>query len=138
MNMALARARYQQVSTAGVTAPDDPHQVISVTLRELGRSLDVLQAACPNGARLSTAQGDHLTRCFTAIYVLQSSLDFEAGGDLAPSLFQVYEFVRLELLKLWRKETGSDLAACAQVIAEIRTSWDEMPLEHRAKSSTAP
>ena len=36
----------------------------------------------------------HFSRALTIIYSLQSSLDFEKGGEIAENLFQTYEFAR--------------------------------------------
>jgi len=56
---------------------ESPYKVVLVTLTELDKSLAVLVNAKVNDRRLPD---DHINRCFTAIYILQSSLDFEKGG----------------------------------------------------------
>lgn len=127
MNMALARAKYRQTDRAGTALPDDPHQVITVTLRELERSLAVLsQCATKDAAPAAPLPQDHISRALTALYLLQSSLDFEKGGDIALSLFQIYEYARLQVLALWRGGDDPDLTTAHQAIADISEAWQEI------------
>lgn len=129
MTAALARSRYRKADSASVQVVENPHQVISVTLRELRRSLDILsyhvdeKKACPEM---------HLNHAFTAIYILQSSLDFEKGGELATNLFQVYEFVRLQLVKAFRREDDADLKNSLEAIDGIRDAWLQISPESLA------
>lgn len=122
MTIALARSRYRQAEAVGQPRVEDPHAVIAVTLAELIRALDVLSAA---RATARPAPSDHSTRALTAIYILQSSLDFEQGGDIAMSLFELYEYARLQVLKAGRGE-GDDLDAARTAIAEILSAWREI------------
>ncbi|MEE3361871.1 MAG: flagellar protein FliS [Pseudomonadota bacterium] len=120
MNIALARSRYKQAAAIGEPEIHDPHEVIHVTLRELERSLGVMEQL--QKAERATS-GDHANRSLTAIYILQSSLDFEKGGDLATNLFQVYEYVRFHVLKAWRNEGDAELGQARLAIGEILSAW---------------
>ena len=119
MTIALARSRYRQAEAVGQPRIEDPHAVIAVTLAELVRALDVLAAAMAANRPLPSEPS---TRALTAIYILQSSLDFEKGGDIATSLFELYEYARLQVLKAGRGE-GQDLEAARTAIAEILSAW---------------
>lgn len=131
MNIALARSRYQQAAAIGEPEIQDPHEVIHVTLRELERSIGVLEQL-QKSERATT--GDHANRALTAIYILQSSLDFEKGGDLATNLFQVYEYVRFHVLKAWRNEGDAELDQAKLAIHEILTAWKTIGPEVGEKS----
>ena len=78
MSFAFARSRYRQADTIFQETATKPYDVVFVTLKELSRALGVL-AAAQDSARPLPA--DHVNRALTAIYILQSSLDFELGGD---------------------------------------------------------
>lgn len=123
MSMAFARTSYRQAETYGAQEVDDPHQIISVTLRELERSLSVLKAAQESARKYPE---DHLNRAFTAIYILQTSLDFEKGGDIATSLFQVYEFCRLQVVKAFRREENAQIPEALEAISGILSAWQEI------------
>lgn len=103
---------------SSVQGPDGPRSA-----EELDRSLAVLVAAQDQERALPD---DHMNRCFTALYILQSSLDFEKGGDLAGSLFQIYEYARLQVLKAFRKELDADLEQAKLAIDGIRSAWAEI------------
>lgn len=127
MNLQLARQSYRRVAQADVVAPDDPHAVIGVALAELHRSLDVLATAVEGGLPLPAAP---TTRVLSAIYLLQSSLDFDNGGEIAPALFRVYEFCRVKVLEAFRRdpaaEGGAGLRTAAGFVASLQTAWTTM------------
>jgi flagellar secretion chaperone FliS len=117
-----ARAHYRRTDTGGTLPPESPHAIILVTLRELARSLHVLAAV---GDRQSYPS-IHVSRAFTAIYILQSSLDFENGGEIAVNLFRVYEYCRLQVAQAFRHEPGPRLAEAAQHIAGLLSAWEQI------------
>jgi len=121
--MSFARARYRQAESFAQDGVNHPHDVVFVTLKELTRSLSVLAAARDQDRALPA---DHVNRALTALYILQSSLDFEAGGEIAGDLFQLYEFARFHVLKAWRGEDGARLAEAALAIGDILQAWQEI------------
>jgi len=119
--MDLARNLYRQTAQQAPTPGQDPYEIVAITLRELVRALGVLSAAQENG-RPYPAQP--LNRALTAVYVLQSSLDFEAGGSIAEDLFQLYEFTRFHTLKAWRGESEARLKEAEAVMRDILEAWE--------------
>ena len=106
--------------------PDDAHAVISVALNELQKAMSVLSHAAAAGTALPSAA---MTRALSAIYLLQSSLDFDNGGDIAVSLFQVYEHCRLQIVAAFQSsaEAADKLAQSMQFISTLREAWLQMP-----------
>ena len=123
MTFENARSSYRRIETAKQVEPTDPHEIIGVTLRELEKSLRILATAQEAGRPFPS---QHLNRAFTAIYILQSSLDFNQGGDIATNLFQVYEYCRLQVADAFARKEGVNLAACAEHIGGILTAWDQI------------
>lgn len=117
-----ARAQYRRTDSGEVLNVESPHAIILVTLRELERSLRALAAAEADRSYPAA----HINRAFTAIYILQSSLDFDKGGDIAVNLFRVYEYCRLRVAEAFRKEPAPKLAEAADHIAGIQSAWKEI------------
>lgn len=119
MTFLNARAQYRRTDQGEGLAVESPHGIITVTLRELERSLRALAAAEPD----RTYPALHLNRAFTAIYILQSSLDFDKGGDIALNLFRVYEFARLRVDEAFRKLPSPQLHEAAEHVASLLGAW---------------
>lgn len=130
MSFAFARSRYRQADTIFQENAATPYDVVFVTLKELSRALGVLAAAKEQARPLPA---EHVNRALTAIYILQSSLDFELGGEIAGDLFQLYEFARFHVLKAWRSEPDARLGDAADAMAEILAAWTEIGSQPEAK-----
>ncbi|MBO6854416.1 MAG: flagellar protein FliS [Marivivens sp.] len=123
MTFANARNMYRRSEAAAPVEATDPHEIISVTLTELKRALEILAAAKEEGLPYP---GHYLNRAFTAIYILQSSLDFEKGGEIASTLFSVYEFCRLQVADAFARKNEAKLREAAGHIEGILQAWSEM------------
>lgn len=124
------RAAYRRAQEDVARIPEDPHGIIQFTLHELERSMRVLSASAAEGRALPDT---HLSRALTALYILQSSLDFEAGGALADNLFTVYEFARQQVLTGFQPApSGPGLDRAATLIADIAAAWARIGPQPRA------
>jgi flagellar secretion chaperone FliS len=123
MNFSMVRDRYNQASKAGYDDLSDPHEMISLTMRELHRSLEILTLD-PAPAR--ELRNKHMTRALTAIYILQTSLDMDRGGAIAENLFQVYEYCRQQLVERSKDDGMEKIAKGRDLIATILEAWDEI------------
>lgn len=123
MTFLQARSQYRIASSDEARVPDDPHGIVLFTLRQLERSLRVL-AACAEGGR--PYPDTHLTRGLTAIYVLQSSLNFDAGGDMANDLFQVYEYCRQQVLAAFSRSPDPQLQKAADLVSSLSQAWEQI------------
>lgn len=121
MSFAFARSRYRQADKIAPEGATEPYDVVFVTLKELGRSLGVLAAAQAHGRPMPS---EHVNRALTAIYILQASLDFELGGEIATDLFQLYEFARFHVIEAWRGAPGARLAEAAGALGDILQAWE--------------
>jgi flagellar protein FliS len=122
MSLQLARQTYKRAAQTEQELPADPHAVIGVALAELHGALGSLAAAAELRRPLPSRS---MTMALSALYLLQSSLDFERGGEIAPALFQVYEFCREQVVTAFRdKADGADgLARATEFIATLREAW---------------
>mgnify|MGYP000577832822 CR=1 FL=1 len=68
----------------------------------------------------------NFSRACIAIYTLQTSLDFEKGGNIAIQLFQVYEFCRKELIKAFTKKVVDGINRAIITLSQIISAWREL------------
>jgi len=122
MNYAFARSQYKKSRQAGLSGSSDPHEMITLTLEELSRCLRNLQSL--------TIEHDKKTKyfsnAFTAVYILQTSLDFEKGGEIAENLFKLYEYCRNQLQKAMNSDHDAKLEACENVLNDIIDAWGQI------------
>ena len=119
MNKFIGKQAYQSSAT---NAPriEDPHAAITVCLETLLHNLKILREMPSSGSELSSKVS---SKCLTAIYILQSSLDFEKGRAIAENLFKLYEYVKVQVLAKSKKSETPDLDSAVMIISEISDSW---------------
>jgi flagellar protein FliS len=122
VNYAFARNQYKKANNAALSAVSDPHEMIGLTMRELSRSLNALQHEKIDSARRQNL----LSKAFTAVYILQTSLDFDKGQEIAANLFKVYEYFRTQLQNDLRAPGQAELAVCHEIIEEIIDAWNNI------------
>ena len=66
------------------------------------------------------------------IYTLQTSLDFEKGGNLAIQLFQIYEFCRKQLIKAFTRKVVDGINKAINTLNQIINAWKDL----RGKNAT--
>jgi flagellar secretion chaperone FliS len=133
MSLQFARQTYKRAAQNEQDIPADPHAVIGVALAELHAALGTLAAAAALNRPLPSRP---MTLALSSLYLLQSSLDFEQGGEIATSLFQVYEFCREKVVTAFRdKETAADgLQRATEFIGTLRDAWVAMDTTRAAAS----
>ena len=122
MNYAFARNQYKKSANAALSALIDPHEMIGLTMKELSRCLSALQNDGIGGDR----RKNYLSKAFTAVYILQTSLDFDKGQDIASNLFKLYEYIRIQLQKTMKNDVSATLQVCSEILQEIIDAWDNI------------
>ena len=119
MNKFIGKQAYQNTAT---TAPriEDPHTAITVCLETLLYNLKLLKEMPSSRTEFSNKVA---SKCLTAIYILQSSLDFDKGREIAENLFKLYEYVKYQVLEKSKKSNTSDMDCAVSIISEISESW---------------
>ena len=119
MNKFIGKQAYQNNATLNPRI-EDAHGAITVCLETLLHNLKVLSERPAVGSEIFNKVS---SKCLTAIYILQSSLDFEKGANIAENLFKLYEYVKFQILALSRKGDKSDLENAVMIVAEISETW---------------
>lgn len=101
-----------------------PHGLVKILFDELLLSFDA--------AILSQEQGDMTkasekqARAMSILHALESSLDFERGGDIAVSLAQIYRAARRHMIDAVRERSVEPMVQARSVIADIAGAWEQI------------
>ena len=107
------------------------NQVIFGILKELERSMKIVASSIEKTKEWKPEEKDlelknkHFTKSLTAIYALQTSLNFDSSNNLAINLFQIYEYCRQQLIKGYSKKVVKDIIKAANAIKNILTSFEK-------------
>jgi flagellar protein FliS len=119
MNKFIGKQAYQNNATTNPRI-EDAHGAITVCLETLLHNLNVLLEKPTIGSEIFNKVS---SKCLTAIYILQSSLDFEKGASIAENLFKLYEYVKYQIIAISKKDVDANLENAVMIIAEISETW---------------
>lgn len=120
MNLIFARTKYIQDHKVQVNDISNPHTTILLVMQELNKNLRKIA----DPANRASSLRSQFTNAFTAIYILQTSLDFVRGGEIAENLFRLYEYCRQQLLKASSRNQDHNLETCVVLLDEIIQAWE--------------
>ncbi|MCF7986124.1 MAG: flagellar export chaperone FliS [Methylovulum sp.] len=129
MNAISAMKQYQQVSIQSGIMDASPHRLVQMLMEGF---LERIAFAKGNIDRKEIAKkGENISRAITIVNGLQSSLNKEAGGDLAENLSNLYDYMSLRLVLANSNNDISMLDEVARLMLEIKSGWDNMPEEYK-------
>ena len=127
---------YQRINVETSMHTIDQHQLVSLLLEGL------LQAVAT--ARGALARGDVPTKCSSitkAVRILEeglmTSLDQEAGGDIAANLEAVYDYSVRRLIQANARNDDAMLQEVYRLIEPISQAWKEMKKNTPAANDVA-
>ena len=115
---------YKKTSDQDYIQSARPEQVVHFLLTQLKSELNKL-----NKSILETdhsAKADAMTKVLMTVHVLGTSLDFEKGGVIAQNLFQLYEHIRITVMKASQEGDSSILKSAINVAGEIEEGWKSL------------
>jgi flagellar protein FliS len=121
--------QYVNDDIAAKTSNLDPHKIIKEVLTELKKNMETLAYSIDNEPTVSSIKSRSFSKCLTAIYILQSSLDFENGGDIADNLYNIYEFCKGGVMKGFTKRDSKLIYDSIPPIDEILDGWKQINLK---------
>ena len=117
---------YRNADRHSPAESEDPHAMISVLFDELIRKMEQYRSSLQAGKDKDDERNASYARSLSILHVLQSSLDFEQGGEIADNLFRLYEFARQQLLSSFRNNAPERLDAAISSLTEIRNAWHQI------------
>jgi len=117
---------YTNSDREAVAESNDPVAMVALLFDELIRHMREFVRQSDQEAGNAEARSNHFSRSLTLIYALQSSLNFEQGGDIANNLFRLYEYSRQQMLQDWKGKTGEKTEHAIAVLDDIRDAWQQI------------
>ena len=119
-----ARARYQQVDVVSRVEGADPHALVTILYDELLKALDAMAVAA---ARKDFSQrGDRQARALRLLTGLETSLDFEQGGELAVGLARVYREARRLVIAAGRENDARKIGEAREMMTGVAEAWAQI------------
>ena len=118
---------YVKTERQALGEADDPHFVVLMMFDALLKAMALFKEnIISTESQNIKLKSDSFSRALTIIYALQTSLDFEKGGDISDNLFQLYEFSRQQLLSDLRSGEANGTGNAIGVLTEIREAWAQI------------
>ena len=115
-------ARYQSVDLSSRLEGATPHQLVHVMYEELLKALDAMAFATARGDYVQ--RGEHQSKVLAILTGLETSLDFEKGGEIATGLVVIYREARRLVIAAGRDGDAALVTKAREIIQEISSAWD--------------
>lgn len=122
MNAMLAMRQYQQVGVQAQVTEASPHRLIQLLMQ--GGLDRIYQAKGAIEYGRIAEKGELIGKSIAIIGGLREALDFEQGGEIAPNLDRLYEYMITRLTEANRKNDPALLSEVADLLREIKSGWD--------------
>ena len=115
-------ARYQSVDIASRVEGATPHQLVQIMYEELLKALDAMAFATARGDYVQ--RGQQQSKALGVLTGLETSLDFDKGGQIAVDLVAIYREARRLVVAGGRENDARMVSQAREMIQEIATAWD--------------
>ena len=126
MNYNASMKQYINIDIAAKTSNLNSHKIIEEILIDLRKNMETLAYSIDNEPIVSSIKSKSFSKSLTAIYILQSSLDFEKGGEIADNLYRLYEFCKSSIMKGFTKRNSKLIYDAIPPIDEILDAWKQI------------
>ena len=129
MNYSQSMRIYAQTDIQAKVTNASPHKIIEEILIELKKNMETLAYSIDNEPIVSSIKSNAFSKSLSAIYILQSSLDFENGGEIAQNLFDLYTFCKNGIMKGFTTRNSKLIYDSIPPIEEILDGWKKIGKE---------
>jgi len=126
MNYSHSMRQYVEADIQAKVTNTSPHKIIEQILIELKRHMETLAYSIDNEPTVSSIKSNAFSKSLTAIYILQSSLDFDNGAEIAENLFNLYEFCKSGIMKGFTTKNSKLIYDAIPPIEEILDGWKQI------------
>ena len=122
MNHTKIAKSYVEVERQNLKEIDDPHLIILKLFDSLINAMNNF-VECSKTNEKMELRSEQFSRALSILYALQSSLDFEKGGEIANNLFTLYEFTRQKLIEDFKEKSVTGTVKASELLSGIREAW---------------
>ena len=126
MNYNASMKKYLNDDIVGKTTNLNPHRIIEEVLIDLKKNMETLAYSIDNEPVISSIKSNSFSKSLTALYILQSSLNFEDGEEIAENLYNIYEFCKNGIMKGFTKRDSKLIYDSITPIDEILDGWKQI------------
>lgn len=126
MNYNASMKQYLTDDVAGKTTNLNPHKIVEEVLKDLKKNMETLAYSIDNEPVISSIKSNSFSKSLTAIYILQSSLNFEEGKEIAENLFNIYEFCKSSIMKGFTQKKSKIIYEAIPPVEEILSGWKQI------------
>ena len=126
MNYNPSIKKYLDDDIVGKTTNLNPHRIIEEVLIDLKKNMETLAYSIDNEPVISSIKSNSFSKSLTAIYILQSSLNFEDGEEIAENLYNIYEFCKNGIMKGFTRRNSKLIYDSIPPIDEILDGWKKI------------
>ena len=126
MNFNASMKQYINDEISAKTSSLNPHKIIEEVLKDLKKNMETLAYSIDNEPVISSIKSNSFSKSLTAIYILQSSLNFDEGKEIAENLFRIYEFCKDGIMKGFTKKDSKLVYDAIPPIDEILDGWKQI------------
>ena len=126
MNYNASMKQYLTDDVAGKTTNLNPHKIVEEVLKDLKKNMETLAYSIDNEPVISSIKSNSFSKSLTAIYILQSSLNFEEGKEIAENLFNIYEFCKSSIMKGFTQKNSKIVYKAIPPVEEILSGWKQI------------
>ena len=126
MNFNASMKQYINDDITAKTSSLNPHKIIEEVLKDLKKNMETLAYSIDNEPVVSSIKSNSFSKSLTAIYILQSSLNFEEGKEIAENLYNIYEFCKEGIMKGFTKRSSKLIYDAIPPIDQILDGWKQI------------
>ena len=115
-------SQYRQTAVSSAVLEADPHRLVALMFAGVRERLQ-LAAACIDAGNVAR-KGQAITEASTIVAHLDSSLNMDAGGEIAQNLSALYDYIQRRLLDANVHNDTAALRECDALVADIETAWN--------------
>ena len=132
-NSQQALKQYSAVDQTVQAKHTTPHHLTAMLLSGVLRSLETAETAMKQ--KKFQLKGEQLNQAINIIEELDDSLDLENGGELAQNLKSLYPYMVQVLYKSSFNNDVSLVREVSDLLQEINSAWESIPLQYRNNTS---